>query len=78
MPTQNTIKGRYRHYKGKDYDLIGIAKHSENLEDFVIYKPLYGQNLAEYWIRPKDMFFGDVEIDGKKMKRFSLIKLYDE
>lgn len=63
--------GKYRHYKGKEYEILGIAKHSETLEEFVIYKALYGN--GEFWIRPIKMFLEDVEVDGKKMPRFIYI-----
>ena len=61
----------YRHYKGKEYELVSIAKHSETLEEYVVYKALYGNK--DYWIRPKNMFFEDVIVDGKTQKRFELI-----
>ena len=54
-----TIKpGRYRHFKGNLYEVIGTAKHSETLEEFVVYRALYGNN--ELWIRPKKMFLETV------------------
>jgi hypothetical protein len=68
----NKIKlGKYRHYKGKEYEVIGIAKHSENLEDFVVYKALYGE--GGLWIRPLSMFIEKVEVEGKEVKRFEYI-----
>ena len=63
-------KGRYLHCKGGDYDVIGMAKHSETLEDMVIYEPLYKNELADRWARPLDMFVGKKEIDGKMVDRF--------
>lgn len=66
-------KGKYRHYKGKDYEVIGVAKHSETLEDFVVYKCLHKNKLSKMWIRPLKMFIGKVEIGGKKMLRFKYI-----
>lgn len=67
--------GLYEHFKGKKYEVIGVARHSETLEEFVIYKALYeskfGKNIL--WIRPKEMFQGEKEIDGKKVKRFRYI-----
>lgn len=60
--------GKYRHYKGKDYEVIGFAKHSETLEEFVVYRALYGN--FELWLRPKEMFFATVTIDGKPVRRF--------
>ena len=53
----------YRHFKGGVYRLIGIAKDSETLEDMVVYQALYGE--GQMWVRPKDMFFGQVERDGR-------------
>lgn len=68
--------GKYKHYKGKEYQVLGIAKHSETLEDLVIYKPLYELKDYdnEFWVRPLEMFFDEVEVDGKKVKRFEFIK----
>jgi hypothetical protein len=63
--------GKYKHFKGKEYEVIGVAKHSETLEDFVVYKALYGENAL--WIRPIDMFLEEVEFNGKKVKRFEYI-----
>lgn len=64
--------GKYRHYKGNMYEVVGIAKHSETLEELVIYCALYGKN--ELWARPIEMFLDEVEIDGTKVPRFELIK----
>ena len=69
--------GRYKHYKGKQYEVIGLARHSETLDELVIYKALY--NSEEFgnnalWARPKSMFFGTVNIDGKKISRFKFIE----
>jgi hypothetical protein len=63
--------GKYRHYKGKEYEAIGLAKHSETLEDMVVYRALYGEK--ELWTRPLEMFIQDVEIGEKKMPRFERI-----
>lgn len=60
--------GRYRHYKGNEYEVIGIAKHSETLEPMVVYRPLYGE--GGMWVRPAAMFAGDIVIDGKTLPRF--------
>ncbi|PIQ91527.1 MAG: hypothetical protein COV70_03260 [Parcubacteria group bacterium CG11_big_fil_rev_8_21_14_0_20_39_22] len=65
--------GKYRHYKGKEYKVIGVAKHSETLEDFVIYEALYENEMSQMWARPLEVFNEDVEIDGKKIKRFKSI-----
>jgi hypothetical protein len=68
--------GKYQHYKGKFYEVIGIAKHSETLEEFVVYKALYdskefGKNAL--WIRPKKMFLESVNVNGKKVPRFKCV-----
>ncbi|HUT96456.1 MAG TPA: DUF1653 domain-containing protein [Candidatus Paceibacterota bacterium] len=64
--------GKYKHYKGNEYEVIGIAKHSETQEDMVMYRALYGDN--QIWVRPLKMFLEEVEIDGKKIPRFDYIK----
>ncbi|MFH1170621.1 MAG: DUF1653 domain-containing protein [Candidatus Vogelbacteria bacterium] len=70
----NQIKlGKYQHYKGKQYEVIGLAKHSETLEELVVYKALYGEN--DLWVRPKKMFLEMVEVEGKKMPRFKHLEL---
>lgn len=69
-PTAATISpGRYRHYKGNEYEVIGIAKHSETLEPMVVYRALYGE--GGMWVRPAAMFAENVIIDGKTMPRFA-------
>ena len=60
--------GVYRHYKGNQYEVIGFAKHSETLEDMVIYKALYGD--GNTWVRPLSMWENLIEADGKIVKRF--------
>lgn len=68
----NTIPlGLYRHYKGKDYSVLGFAKNSETEELMVLYVPLYGD--GGYWVRPLKMFTEEVEIDGKITPRFKYI-----
>jgi len=64
--------GKYRHFKGKEYEAIGVAKHSETLEDLVVYRALYGNH--ELWVRPLKMFCEEVEVAGKKMPRFEYIE----
>jgi hypothetical protein len=64
--------GEYEHYKGKRYKVLGVALHSETLKELVIYKALYGQGLT--WVRPLDMFFEDIEVNGRKQKRFRFLK----
>lgn len=63
--------GRYRHFKGKEYQLIGIARHSETLEEMVIYRALYGE--GGLWIRPVSMWNEQVERDGYQGPRFQFI-----
>ena len=68
--------GKYRHYKGKEYEFLGVATHSETLEDFDDYKALYdieGKGKDSLWVRPKVMFEEEVEVDGVVRKRFELI-----
>ncbi|MFC1625963.1 DUF1653 domain-containing protein [Patescibacteria group bacterium] len=63
--------GVYEHYKGNKYQVIGVALHSETLEELVIYKALYGERLT--WVRPLKMFLEDVEINGETKPRFRYI-----
>lgn len=58
------------HYKEKPYRVIGVAKHSETLEDFVVYECLYPNSVAKLWIRPRAMFEGDVQLGGTPVRRF--------
>jgi len=71
----NIQTGYYRHYKnGKKYLVLALAKHSETLEDMVVYVSLYENPESQVWVRPAKMFFEDVEYQGKKVPRFELIK----
>lgn len=63
--------GRYRHFKGKDYEVIGVAKDSESSREFVVYRALYGER--GLWIRPLEMFNEMVERDGRRMPRFEYV-----
>lgn len=63
--------GKYRHYKGKEYEVVGIAKHSETLEDLVVYRALYGDR--QIWVRPLKMFVEKIKVDGKKILRFKYV-----
>ena len=62
-------KGRYRHFKGMEYEVLGMAKHSETLEDMVVYRALYGE--GGIWVRPAAMFLETVEREGKTFARFT-------
>ena len=68
--------GIYRHYKGNLYNVVGVGRHSETLEEFVVYRALYDGEFGKnsIWIRPLSMFLEDVEVDGKKMPRFEFLK----
>ncbi len=73
---QKITPGIYRHFKGKFYRVIGTAKHSETLEDMVLYEPLY-ESETKLWVRPLSMFIEKIEINGKKVWRFALVKNRD-
>ncbi|MBM6828639.1 DUF1653 domain-containing protein [Anaerotignum lactatifermentans] len=64
------IGGTYLHYKGKEYRVEGVAKHSETLEEMVVYRQLYGE--GGLWVRPLAMFLEEVEVQGEKIPRFRL------
>ena len=68
----NIEPGRYRHFKGNEYEVIGIAKDSETMEEVVVYRALYGEQ--GLWIRPRAMFLEPVVIDGKPVPRFSFLE----
>lgn len=63
--------GRYRHYKGNDYTVLGVARHSETLEQFVVYRQEYGDR--GLWVRPAAMFAETVVVDGQAVPRFRLL-----
>ena len=69
-----TIGGIYEHYKGERYKIHGVARHSETLEELVLYEALYENKLGKMWVRPKEMFFENITLDGKTRPRFQLIK----
>ncbi|MBQ4110799.1 MAG: DUF1653 domain-containing protein [Clostridia bacterium] len=64
-------KGRYKHFKGNEYEVVDVAKHSETLEEMVVYKALYGD--GGMWVRPVSMWNETVERDGKTFERFTYI-----
>jgi len=66
--------GIYRHYKGNLYRVVGVAKHSETLEDMVVYETMYDNPKGKLWVRPMKMFEETIEVQGQKMKRFTFIK----
>lgn len=67
----NIKLGKYRHFKGNEYEVIAIAKHSETLEEMVVYKALYGD--GDIWVRPAKMWDETIERDSKTFKRFEYI-----
>lgn len=64
--------GKYRHFKGMEYEVIGIARHSESLEEMVVYRALYGE--GELWVRPAAMWTESVTRDGVKQPRFAYVE----
>ena len=72
MSAAQTLRpGRYRHFKGKEYELLFVATHSETLEPMVVYRALYGD--FGLWVRPARMWNETVERDGKTFRRFTYI-----
>ena len=65
--------GLYKHYKGNIYEVIGVAKHSETLENMVVYKATYQKEGENLWVRPLQMFLETVIVDGIEQKRFAKI-----
>ena len=70
-PLPPTPPGRYRHYKGGEYEVLGAVRHSETLEPLVLYRALYGER--GLWVRPHAMFFESIEVDGVMRPRFAVI-----
>ena len=68
----NIKPGKYQHYKGNEYEVIGMALHSETLEEMVVYKAKYGE--GGVWVRPASMWEEDVEVNGQIVKRFTLVE----
>ena len=68
--------GRYRHYKGNDYTVIGVARHSETEEELVVYRQEYGD--MGLWVRPLEMFLEFVTVEGQKVPRFQLLMSQNE
>ncbi len=63
--------GKYRHFKGKEYQVLGIAHHSETMEEVVVYRALYGE--GDLWVRPASMWEEEVLHEGKTQKRFAYL-----
>jgi len=63
------VPGRYRHYKGNYYEVVGVARHSETDEQLVVYRPLYGER--GLWVRPLGMFQEEVPVEGRMEPRFA-------
>ena len=70
-PLPPTPAGRYRHYKGGEYEVLAVARHSETREPLVVYRPLYDD--SGWWVRPHAMFFEEVEVAGTRQPRFARI-----
>ena len=68
---ESLAKGRYRHFKGKEYEVIGVARDSETERPMVVYRTLYGD--FGLWVRPLSMFTEMIERDGQRVPRFQLI-----
>lgn len=66
------IGKEYRHFKGKEYMVLHVARHSETLEEHVVYQALYGEH--GIWVRPLEMFMGQAEVEGKLVNRFEEIQ----
>lgn len=65
--------GRYRHYKGNEYQVLGLARHSETLEPLVVYQALYGER--GLWVRPAAMWVETVEVNGRRVPRFTFVEV---
>jgi len=63
--------GRYRHYKGNEYTVVGVARHSETDEELVVYRQEYGEQ--GLWVRPAEMFAETVEVEGRSVPRFEFL-----
>lgn len=66
------VGGRYRHFKGNEYRVLHIAKHSETEEEMVVYQQLYGEQ--GIWVRPLSMFLDQKDLDGELVNRFELVE----
>lgn len=75
MTEQELPPGRYRHYKGGEYEVVGVARHSESDEQLVVYRCLYDNN--SLWVRPLSMFVEKIMIEGREISRFVRIDTAD-
>lgn len=73
-PLPHIAPGRYRHYKGGEYEVIGVARHSETLEAVVVYRPLC--NASGLWVRPYAMFIETGTFDGRVQPRFAPLRAH--
>ena len=71
----NISPGRYRHYKGNEYTVLGVARHSETQEELVVYRQEYGDR--SLWVRPRSMFLETIENGGKTIPRFQYLSSAD-
>ena len=69
---ENIKLGKYRHFKGNLYEVIGVARHSETLEEMVVYKALYGD--GGVWVRPASMWEEEVEVGNQRVPRFAPVE----
>lgn len=69
--SETVTPGRYRHYKGQEYSVLGVARHSETEEELVVYRQEYGDR--SLWVRPKSMFLETVEVEGQDVPRFEYL-----
>ena len=75
VPAESTVPaGRYRHYKGRDYIVLGVARHSETEEQLVVYRTDYGDK--SLWVRPLTMFTESVHVDGREQPRFRFVEAH--
>ena len=75
MTSNREIKlGIYQHHKGMKYRVLGVAKHSETLEDLVVYEALYDNKVSKIWVRPLEMFLDKIEKDGELINRFEFVE----
>lgn len=74
MTVPNIARGRWRHFKGNEYEVVDVARHSETLEWFVVYRALYGD--GGLWIRPAAMFLEMIKRDGEVIPRFTKIEVH--